>query len=91
MSGMLLPRRFRFSRPVGVPRFTHPVAITARDSAGRVVANWQRTPVERVLRHTKGYRGATGTITIDKKTGYRTTVPVSILRVNNQKKFVVAR
>lgn len=47
--------------------------------------------VERALRHTKNYRGATGTITIDKKTGYRTTVPVSILRVNNQKKFVVAK
>jgi branched-chain amino acid transport system substrate-binding protein len=47
--------------------------------------------VERALRHTKGYRGATGTITIDKKTGYRTAVPVSILRVNSQKKFVVAR
>ena len=49
------------------------------------------TAVERALRRTKGYRGATGTITIAKKTGYRTTVPVSILRVNNQKKFVVAR
>jgi hypothetical protein len=24
---------FRFSRPVGVPRFRHPVAITARDPA----------------------------------------------------------
>jgi ABC-type branched-subunit amino acid transport system substrate-binding protein len=47
--------------------------------------------VERALRRTKGYHGATGTITIDKKTGYRTTVPVSILRVNSQKKFVVAR
>jgi hypothetical protein len=27
---------FRFSRLDGVPRFTHPVAATARDSAGRV-------------------------------------------------------
>ena len=35
---------FRFSRPSGVPPFAHPVAITARDSAGRVVASWQRTP-----------------------------------------------
>ena len=51
--------------------------------------SYRLTAVERVLRHTKRYRGATGTITIDKKTGYRTTVPVSILRVNNQKKFVV--
>jgi hypothetical protein len=31
---------------LGVPRFTHPVAITARDSAGRVGASWQRTPKE---------------------------------------------
>jgi hypothetical protein len=29
--------------------------------------------VERQLRATKGYRGATGAITIDRKTGYRTT------------------
>jgi branched-chain amino acid transport system substrate-binding protein len=47
--------------------------------------------VERRLRRTKGYRGATGTITIDPKTGYRTTVPVSILRVDRQKRFVLAR
>jgi len=45
--------------------------------------------VERALRQTKGFRGATGPITIDKHTGYRETVPVSILRVNNQKKFAV--
>ena len=47
--------------------------------------------VERQLRATKGYRGATGTITIDPKTGYRTNVPVSILRVDNRKRFVIAR
>jgi branched-chain amino acid transport system substrate-binding protein len=47
--------------------------------------------VQRELRATKGYRGATGAITIDPKTGYRATVPVSILRVDNRKRFVIAR
>jgi len=47
--------------------------------------------VEHALRRTKGFRGATGTITIDPKTGYRRVVPVSILRVNKQKRFVVAK
>src|SRR5207247_1175619 len=37
--------------------------------------------VERQLRATKGYRGATGTIRINRKTGYRTNVPVRIVRV----------
>jgi branched-chain amino acid transport system substrate-binding protein len=46
--------------------------------------------VERALRLTKGVRGATGTITIDPKTGYRSNVPVSILRVNGRKRFVLA-
>ena len=44
--------------------------------------------VERALRRTQGFRGATGTIAIDAKTGYRKTVPVSILRVDKQKRFV---
>src|SRR5947209_10535750 len=47
--------------------------------------------VERRLRRTKGFRGATGPITINPKNGYRTNVPVSILRVNNHKTFVIAR
>jgi ABC-type branched-subunit amino acid transport system substrate-binding protein len=46
--------------------------------------------VERALRRTKGFHGATGAITIDPKTGYRRTVPVHILRVDNQKRFVIA-
>jgi branched-chain amino acid transport system substrate-binding protein len=45
--------------------------------------------VERELRATKRHRGATGTITIDPRTGYRTTVPVSILRVDSRKRFVI--
>jgi ABC-type branched-subunit amino acid transport system substrate-binding protein len=47
--------------------------------------------VERRLRATKGYRGATGTISINAKTGYRTNAPVSILRVDSRKKFVIAK
>jgi ABC-type branched-subunit amino acid transport system substrate-binding protein len=47
--------------------------------------------VERKLRRTRGYHGATGTITIDPKTGYRVKVPVSILRVDSRKRFVIAR
>jgi len=47
--------------------------------------------VEHRLRRTEGYRGATGTITINPKNGYRTNVPVSILRVDNRKRFVIAK
>jgi branched-chain amino acid transport system substrate-binding protein len=44
--------------------------------------------VEHALRRTKGFQGATGTIAINSKTGYRKTVPVSILRVDKRKRFV---
>ena len=47
--------------------------------------------VERALRRTKRFRGATGSIAISSKTGYRKIVPVSILRVNKQKRFVLAK
>jgi len=47
--------------------------------------------VEHRLRRTEGYRGATGAITISPKTGYRTNVPVRILRVDNRKRFVIAK
>jgi branched-chain amino acid transport system substrate-binding protein len=47
--------------------------------------------VERALRRTKGFHGATGTIAINAKTGYRKAVPVSILRVSKQKRFVLAK
>jgi branched-chain amino acid transport system substrate-binding protein len=47
--------------------------------------------VERRLRRTKGFHGATGAITINPKNGYRTIVPVSILRVNDHKRFVIAK
>jgi branched-chain amino acid transport system substrate-binding protein len=47
--------------------------------------------VERLVRRTKGYRGATGTITINRKTGYRATVPITTLRVNKHKRYVIAK
>ncbi len=47
--------------------------------------------VLKALRATRSYRGATGPITIDRDTGYRTNVPVSILTVNSKQKFVIAR
>ena len=46
--------------------------------------------VEHALRMTRGFRGATGTITINPRTGYRVTVPVSILRVDSKQRFVIA-
>jgi ABC-type branched-subunit amino acid transport system substrate-binding protein len=45
--------------------------------------------VQRKLRRTAGYRGATGTITIDPKSGYRVKVPVSILSVDSRKRFAI--
>jgi branched-chain amino acid transport system substrate-binding protein len=47
--------------------------------------------VERQLRRTKKFRGATGAITINPKNGYRTNIPVRILRVNDQNRFVIAQ
>lgn len=46
--------------------------------------------VERKLRRTKGFLGATGPITISPSNGYRTNVPISILRVNDRRRFVIA-
>lgn len=47
--------------------------------------------VEHALRRTNGFHGATGTIAINAKTGYRKAVPVSILSVNKQGRFVPAK
>src|SRR6185437_13686093 len=47
--------------------------------------------VEHALRRVLSVPGATGTIAISSKTGYRKIVPVSILRVNKQKRFVLAK
>ena len=46
---------------------------------------------QRRIKHTKGYRGQTGETSIDPSTGYRIQLPfLSILRVNDQKTFVIA-
>jgi ABC-type branched-subunit amino acid transport system substrate-binding protein len=47
--------------------------------------------IERQLRRTKGFLGATGLITINPKNGYRKNVPVSILRVDHRRRFVIAK
>jgi branched-chain amino acid transport system substrate-binding protein len=67
------------------------------DSAGILFAAIDRAKsygydaVERALRATRRYPGATGAITIDARTGYRSTAPVSILRVDGRKRFVIAK
>jgi ABC-type branched-subunit amino acid transport system substrate-binding protein len=48
------------------------------------------SPVGRAIRRTRGFTGATGPISIDPASGYRTNVPVNILTVNAKKKFVIA-
>ena len=47
-------------------------------------------PVMRELKATRGFRGATGTITIDPRTGDRRDVAVKILRVNDAGRFAIA-
>jgi branched-chain amino acid transport system substrate-binding protein len=48
--------------------------------------------LQKGLKHTKGYRGQTGTTTIDPATGYRVKLPfLNILRVDATKNFVIAR
>jgi branched-chain amino acid transport system substrate-binding protein len=47
--------------------------------------------VQRSLKHTNGYRGQTGTTTIDPATGYRVKLPfLNILNVDATKNFVIA-
>ena len=47
--------------------------------------------LQRRLKHTKGYRGQTGTTTIDPATGYRVKLPfLNILSVDATKNFVIA-
>jgi ABC-type branched-subunit amino acid transport system substrate-binding protein len=53
--------------------------------------NFSRAAVEGQLRRTKGFLGATGPIVINPKNGYRNDVPISILRVNDHKKFVIEK
>jgi ABC-type branched-subunit amino acid transport system substrate-binding protein len=69
------------------------LAVTANGILFRAInaaQSYDLGAVERQLRRTRGALGATGPITINPRTGYRTDVPVSILRVNNRGKFVIA-
>ncbi len=54
------------------------------------VGNTKYQPVLNQLLKTKNYKGQTGLITIDKKTGNRTNVPVFILTVNSSGTFTIA-
>jgi branched-chain amino acid transport system substrate-binding protein len=69
--------------------FTHDSARILFAAINRA-KSYKLGAVERQLRRTKKFRGATGPITINPKNGYRRNVPVSILRVNNHKRFVIS-
>jgi branched-chain amino acid transport system substrate-binding protein len=48
-------------------------------------------PVLRNVKHTKGFRGQTGKVSLDPATGYRVQLPfLNILQVSDQKTFVIA-
>jgi branched-chain amino acid transport system substrate-binding protein len=86
-------RRYRrmFHKQPGVwGAFTYDSARILFSAINRA-KSYRLGAVERKLRRTKKFRGATGPITIKPKNGYRTNVPVSILRVNNHKRFVIAK
>jgi ABC-type branched-subunit amino acid transport system substrate-binding protein len=46
-------------------------------------------PVQKALKNTKNYKGATGTITIRPSTGNRVKVPVYILKVDDKGVFAI--
>ncbi len=86
-------RRYRktFKREPGV------WGVFTYDSARilfRAIAQARGTGFARVLnrlKHTKGFRGQTGTTTIDPATGYRTKLPfLNILSVDSANHFVIA-
>jgi len=62
------------------------VLFAAIERAG-TTAYWA---VDRRLRATRDFAGATGPITITRATGYRSNVPVNILTVDATKTFVIA-
>ena len=83
--------RGRFRRAPGVwGSFTYDSARILFAAINRA-RSYEVAAVQRELRRTKAYRGATGAITIVAKTGYGRRVPVSILRVDSRKRFVIAR
>jgi branched-chain amino acid transport system substrate-binding protein len=83
--------RTKFARKPGVwGSFTYDSAKILFAAINRA-KSYKFGAVLRELRRTKAYRGATGPITIDPRTGYRVNAPVSILRVDNRKRFVIVR
>ena len=58
--------------------------------AWKSVGNTKYQPVLNQLLKTQNYKGQTGLITIDRKTGNRTNVPVFILTVNSSGTFTIA-
>ncbi len=57
----------------------------------RKVGGTKFKKVQKKLRHTKGFSGQTGEISIDPQTGYRTDLPfLHILTVDPQQNFVIA-
>ena len=64
-----LPRHIRTS-PRGLGFFTYDSAKILFAAINRA-KSYRFAAVERGLRATQGHRGATGTITINRKTGYR--------------------
>jgi branched-chain amino acid transport system substrate-binding protein len=83
--------RAKFGRKPGVwGSFTYDSARILFAAINRA-KSYGFAAVEHRLRRTEGYRGATGPITINPKTGYRANVPVSILRVDKRKRFVIAK
>jgi len=83
--------RAKFGRKPGVwGSFTYDSARILFAAINRA-KSYGFAAVENRLRRTEGYRGATGPITINPKTGYRANVPVSILRVDKRKRFVIAK
>lgn len=47
--------------------------------------------LQRILKHTRGFRGQTGSVTIDPATGYRENLPfLKILSVDAKRDFVIA-
>jgi ABC-type branched-subunit amino acid transport system substrate-binding protein len=86
----------RASVPRGVPeepRRVGLVHVRLREDSLRSdhrAKSYDFAAVERQLRATKGYRGATGTITIDRRPATAQRA-VSILRVDKRKRFVIAK
>jgi branched-chain amino acid transport system substrate-binding protein len=69
--------------------FTYDSAKLLANALTRV-GNTNYTPVLAQLKNTKNYKGQTGLITIEKKTGNRVNVPVFILKVDPSGTFVIA-